>query len=67
VFSEEEHRRSNCSGKRGKEKLDPRRLNVVGKLTYCHFPLKQGEDENKDWQTQCVKAIDELNRRKMLE
>lgn len=65
VFTEEERRMSNCHGKRGKTRLDPTRLGVVRAITYKYYPLKQGGlKEEDDWNKECVKAIDEINRRK---
>ena len=60
----EERRKCNCRGKRGKDRLDPNRLNIIKALTYHYYPLKQGCDEDENWLTECVKAIDEVNRRK---
>ena len=57
VFSEEERRSSNCRGKRGKNPLDPIRLNAIKALTYYHFPLKPGLSAEDDWLNECVKAI----------
>lgn len=64
AFTEEERRKCNCRGKRGKDRLDPNRLNVIKALTYYHYPLKQGCDEDENWLNECVKAIDEVYRRK---
>ena len=64
AFTEEERRKCNCRGKRGKDRLDPNRLNIIKVLTYHYYPLKQGCDEDENWLTECVKAIDEVNRRK---
>ena len=64
AFTEEERKRSNCHGKRGKDRLDPTRLGIVRRLTYYYYPLKQGQSEESDWLKECVKAIDEVNRRK---
>lgn len=64
AFTEEERRKCNCRGKRGKDRLDPNRLNVIRALTYHYYPLKQGYDEDENWLNECVKAIDEVNRRK---
>ena len=63
VFSENERRISNCSGKKGKNKLDSTKLGLVRKLTYYEYPLNPGIDEDADWKN-CIRAIDEVNRRK---
>jgi len=63
VFSENERRVSNCSGKKGKNKLDSTKLGLIRKLTYYEYPLIPGVDEDVDWKN-CIRAIDEVNRRK---
>lgn len=67
VFTDAEKSASNCSGARGKSRLDPGRLNAVRSLVYDHFPMKQGENEDQDWRKECIKAIDEKLRRKRKE
>jgi len=48
--------------KKGEAPLDQRCLHEIRRLTYCHYSLKTGECEEKDWTQQCIKAIDEVNR-----
>ena len=67
AFTDAEKSGSNCSGVRGKSRLDPGRLNAVRSLVYEHFPMKQGENEDQDWRKECIKAIDEKLRRKRKE
>jgi len=55
----------NCTGTKGKKQLNVQRLSLVRKLVYKKFPLKPGEEEEKDWKRACVKAIDEKLRRKI--
>lgn len=64
VFSEEERRGANCTGRRGKAKLDSSKLGKIREWTYQYFPLAQGQNEDRDWRENCVKAIDEANHRK---
>ena len=67
AFTDAEKNGSNCSGARGKSRLDPGRLNAVRSLVYEHFPMKQGKNEDQDWQKECIKAIDKKLLRKRKE
>ena len=62
VFQPDELANKNCNGKKGKERLDVKKLAVVRKLTFSLFdvPLK---DQEHVWSSKCVRAIDELLRR----
>ena len=62
IFSPEEMARSNCSGTRGKEKLDEERLAAIRRATFLLWPLQAGEIEKKEWY-KCMYGIDEACRR----
>ena len=64
VFTEKERRESNCRGIKNRKQLDTSRLDLVRQLTYQVFPLQSDISEESDWSKTCVKAIDEMNRRK---
>ena len=62
-FEERELRTSNVYGRKGKLKLDAARTASVREIVYKYWPLKPGTNEDQDWNKNCVKAIDEANRR----
>ena len=49
IFTKEEQKGANCTGTRGKAKLDPDKLAKVRQYTYQYFPLEPGVNEEKDW------------------
>jgi len=65
AFTEKERKESNCRGIKNRKQLDKVRLNLVRQLTYLMYPVPPGVSEETDWNKTCVKAIDEINRRKM--
>ena len=58
----EERAISNVAGVLGKSKLDPKRVDYIKRETYRMYPLQSKENEKKVW-SDCVAAIDEVNRR----
>ena len=62
MFSTQERMTSNCAGKKGKDALDPTRLELVKKHVFSEWPLKPGSDGRKEWKD-CIQAIDEAGRR----
>ena len=51
-------RGKNTTVGRGKDHLNPNRLNVIKALTYYYYPLKQGCDEGENWLNECIKATE---------
>lgn len=66
-FDEDSRKKSNVSGKLGKEKLNVVVMDYIKSLTFQYYPLEANEKEEKEWQA-CVVAIDSnsrsLNRKK---
>lgn len=62
IFDEQTRKRSNVAGKLGKLKLNPVLIDYIRSLAFEHFPLELHENEKAEW-SQCIIAIDELNRR----
>ena len=61
VFTTEERRNSNVSGRCGRTKLDEKRVHQVRELAFRLYPLGASESESRSWAT-CVRAIDTANR-----
>ena len=62
LFTEEERASSNVRGKGGKAQLNQAKIDVVKAKTFEMHPLELFENEKKAW-GDCIKAIDEANRR----
>ena len=62
LFTEEERAASNVRGKGGKAQLNPAKIDVVRIKAIEMWPLESYENEKKAW-SDCIKAIDEANRR----
>ena len=62
TFDKDTRSRSNVAGKMGKLKLNPVLIEYVQSLEFHHFPLEEGETNDKEW-ARCVVAFDEKNRR----
>ena len=60
LFDTETRLRSNVRG-RGKDKLDPKRIDYVKKKCFEMFPSDRDADEKKDWDD-CIVAIDDKGR-----
>lgn len=67
LFNEDIRKKSNIAGKLGKAKLNPVVIDYIKSLTFQHYPLEAGENEEKEWKA-CIIAIDSnsrsLNRKK---
>ena len=62
LFTDEERRLSNVSGRANKQKMDATRIAVVKAASLQMYPLEVGETIEKAWAS-CITAIDESNRR----
>ena len=62
LFTVEERASSNVRGKGRKPQLNPVKIDVVRSKTLEMYPLGSNEYEKKVW-SDCIKAIDEANRR----
>ena len=61
-FNEEERKMSNVRGKNGKRKLSPRKIQKIYQAVFQMYPCSHKESEKGAW-AECIKAIDEANRR----
>ena len=61
LFDRETRLRSNVNG-RGKDKLDPEKIEYVKKKVFQYFPVCGVERQASEWQL-CILSIDEFNRR----
>lgn len=61
LFTFNERLTSNCQGKRGKNRLDERRIALIRENTFKLWPLESKEDPEKAWHD-CRRAIDEGGR-----
>ena len=61
MFTFDERLTSNCQGKRGKKRLDAKRIDLIKLNTLKLWPLENKEDEAGAWKD-CRKAIDEGGR-----
>ena len=62
IFDEETRKRSNVSGKLGKQRMNPVLMEYIKSLSFQYYPLEAFEKEQVEW-SKCVVAIDESNRR----
>ena len=58
----EERKGSNVRGKNGKKKLSPKRVAKIHDAVFQMYPCSQKECPKAAW-TECIRAIDESNRR----
>lgn len=61
VFTIEERMQSNVSGTQGKQQLDPQKILAIKNPTFATYPTDM-KDKPLVWKN-CVRAIDEINRR----
>ena len=59
VCSEREMENSNCSGTRGKEKLNLRKQNLIEKLCFNFYDISPAH-RDFTWNRVCIKATDEM-------
>ena len=62
MFTTEEMARSNCSGTRGKARLEGERMAAVKRATFVLWPMASREEEKGEW-GKCIYSIDEACRR----
>lgn len=62
LFTSEDMAMSNCSGTRGKSRLEPERMAVVRRVTFALWPVEEKEDLGSEW-AKCIYSIDEACRR----
>ena len=62
LFTAEEMAQSNCSGTRGKGKLEQERLAIVRRTTLTLWPVEDRLQERAEW-AKCIYSIDEACRR----
>ena len=62
LFTTEEMAQSNCSGTRGKTRLEQERLEVVRRVTLALWPVDDRTQERGEW-CKCIYSIDEACRR----
>lgn len=60
LFDDETRLRSNVRG-RGKDKLDPKKIEYVKKKCFDMFPSERDGDMKKDWED-CIVCIDDKAR-----
>jgi hypothetical protein len=62
LFTAEEMAQSNCSGTRGKNRLDQERLGIVQRTTLTLWPVEDRVEQSAEW-ARCIYSIDEACRR----
>ena len=62
LFTSEEMAQSNCSGTRGKSRLEQERLAIVRRATLTLWPVEDRLEERTEW-AKCIYSIDEACRR----
>ena len=62
LFTAEEMAQSNCSGTRGKNRLDQERLGTVQQTTLTLWPVEDRVEQRAEW-ARCIYSIDEACRR----
>ena len=58
MFTDEEKLSSNCTGTRGKNQLDKKKLETIKSHVLQYWPPDGTESEDTIWKD-CIKAIDE--------
>lgn len=62
LFTSEEMAQSNCSGTRGKSRLEQERIAIVRRTTFVLWPVGEREELRSEW-AKCIYSIDEACRR----
>ncbi|XP_060086259.1 uncharacterized protein LOC132565628 isoform X3 [Ylistrum balloti] len=56
-YNNDEMRGRNCFGRKGKQAICPKKLNMIHKLVFEYFPLGSGDSAKRMW-SDCTVAID---------